>query len=64
MIYIPNDWLENKENMEAVYQILESEFFSELNLSERVNRAAQRLREIGENRIAEKLKSGEIIMPC
>lgn len=63
MIYIPNQWLENKENLDAVHKILNSELYSELNVSERVDVAIRRLRNIGEKGIAEKLKNGEIVLP-
>lgn len=62
-MFIPDEWLVNKENMNAVYEILNSEFFSEVNISERKDRAIQRLRDIGEDILANKLEKREIALP-
>lgn len=63
MIFIPDEWLEKKENLDAVYEILGTELYTELNLSERIDAAARKLRAIGEKEIAEKLRNGEIMLP-
>jgi len=62
MIYIPNNWFKNKQNVEAVYRIIDSVFFTDLNLHERVDDAILRLREIGEDEIADRLQRGEIVL--
>jgi hypothetical protein len=63
VIFVPDDWLVKKENMDAVYEILNTELYSELNLSERIGVAIQRLKDIGEDILAKKLENREIILP-
>lgn len=63
MIYIPNQWLEDKENLNKVHEIMDSGFYSDINLTSRISGMAERLREIGEHPIADKLQKGEIVLP-
>ena len=63
MIYIPIEWLADENNLDAVYEILDSTFFTDLNLVERIDDAVRRLRGLGENGIADKLQNGEIVLP-
>jgi hypothetical protein len=63
MIYIPNQWLENQKNLSKVHEIIDSGFHTDINLTSRISDVTERLREIGENGIAEKLNKGEIVLP-
>jgi hypothetical protein len=63
MIYIPDQWLKDNSNQDKVHEIISSAFHTDINLQSRVNGVIERLREIGEDTIADKLKNGDIIIP-
>lgn len=63
MIYIPSEWLNDQKNSSKVKEIIDSGFHTDINLGSRISGMAERLRELGENSIAEKLKKGEIVLP-
>lgn len=61
MFYIPNEWLINKDNEEKVHEILNQELYTDLNLDNNVRKAIQKLNDIGETTIIEKLQDGTIV---
>lgn len=63
MIYIPDQWLKNKDNLDKVHQIMDSGFYSDINLTSRTSKVVEHLREIGETTIADKIEKGEIVLP-
>ncbi|WP_028988039.1 hypothetical protein [Thermicanus aegyptius] len=63
MIYIPIQWLNDEGNLNKVQEIIDSGFFSDVNLASRISNMVERLREIGEDLIADKLLNGEIVLP-
>lgn len=59
MIYIPREWLKDKENMDKVYEILnklDTDIKYDNNYAE--DNAILELKEIGESDIVEKLSNG------
>lgn len=59
MIYIPKEWLKNKDNMDKVYEIL-NKLDTDIKYSNNYtgDNAIVELKEIGESVIIEKLNSG------
>ena len=63
MVYIPNDWLINKDNADKVHDIfstIDTDIrFEEVNPYEKIE---NELRSIGENILADKLIKGEMAL--
>ena len=61
MIYYElKKWLIDKGREQEVCTIIDSNIFSDINLSEQIANAVEELRQLGENIIADKLERGEI----
>ena len=60
MMYIPDEWIVNKENKEKIFEIIRDTYYSDINLLSRIDDCIRRLREIGEYKIAEKIQNCEI----
>lgn len=64
MIYYElRQWLVDKSREQEVCAIIESNIFSDINLSVQVAGAVKELRQLGENIIADKLEKGEFSFP-
>lgn len=63
MIYLPDDWIKNKDNTEKVRDILEelNEDVITSSYEEMVDMATAKLRNLGETTLVEKLENKEII---
>ena len=61
MFYIPIEWLKDKNNSEKVHEILNENLYTDLNISNNINNAIQKLNDIGETTIIEKLQDGTIV---
>lgn len=63
MIYLPDDWIKNKDNTEKVREILEelNEDVITSSYEEMVDMATAKLRNLGETTLVEKLENKEII---
>jgi len=61
MFYIPIEWLKDKNNSEKVHEILNEDLYTDLNISNNINNAIQKLNDIGETTIIEKLQDGTIV---
>lgn len=62
MFYIPNDWIKKKDNELKIHKILNDNLYTDLNMNENIKIAIQKLNNIGETTIIEKLKDGTIVI--
>lgn len=63
MFYIPHDWLKDSTNEAAVHDILEKYLFTDLklaNVDASVSAAIEKLQEINETTVIEKIKDGTL----
>lgn len=60
MIYIPKDWMKDKKNEAKIHEIFNEYFYTDLNLDENIELAVQKLNDIGETIIVEKIRDGTI----
>lgn len=60
MIYIPDEWINNKENESEIRNILADiiSCIKTVDYKDKLDRAKKRLKEMGEDIILEKLKDG------
>jgi len=56
MIYIPREWLKNKDNELIVHDILNKYLHTDININ--TNLAVKKLKDIGETVIADKIMDG------
>lgn len=62
MLYIPNDWLKNKDNQEKVHEILSRHLYTDLVLDtdDELSTMFGELEALGEPIIIEKVKDGTL----
>lgn len=58
MFYIPKDWIKVEDNEPKIHEILNKYMYTDINLS--IDVAIEKLKDIGETIIIEKLKDGTI----
>lgn len=56
MIYIPREWLKNKDNELIVHDILNKYLHTDININ--IDLAVKKLKDIGETVIADKIMDG------
>jgi hypothetical protein len=62
MFYIPKDWIKDKNNESIVHKILNENIYTDLNVDNNIKLVIQKLNDIGETIIVEKIKNGTIIV--
>jgi hypothetical protein len=60
MIYIPEEWMKDKKNEQKIHEIFNEHLYTDLNLDNNVELAIQKLNDIGETVVIEKIRDGTI----
>ena len=58
MIYIPREWLKNKDNELIVHDILNKYLHTDINININIDLVVKKLKDIGETVIADKIMDG------